>query len=385
MANAFIKSIQTIAKSLVDNAGYDKTRSGQIVGVNTITNTYSVKVDGHTYPNVKCTHGFSYSVGDIVKVIIPCNQPTQMYIESSILADESAGDKIANAQSLADDAWGLASDNAELIEQLEEQIDDRIETWAQMTNPATSWTTTELREQHNGDLWYYIGTSNIVIGSVVIEPSKTYQYNGANDTWSLYQSSAESLFDFADGKTTIWYGTPSSVTSASNGDYLVDSATGNTYKWDSTVSDWILQTDYATPLSSLNQQISTVVDELGNVYQLYINTSYTPTSVVYTAVLLQNGIDITNDTTDESGSTLPLYSNDMVWCAKTTSGLEYLGIGASVTVPQDSLYYGQVVTVAWTRRKYAYLLNNAGSNLVISTGAQIIVRAADDLFEEEEE
>lgn len=384
MANTFIQSIKTIAQSLINNAGYDKTRTGQVVGVNAITNTYSVRVDGHTYPNVKCTHGFSYSVGDIVKVIIPCNQPTQMYIESSILADESAGDKIANAQSLADDAWGLANDNAELIEELEGQIDNKLETWAQMTNPATSWTTSEVRAQHNNDLWYYIGTTPMTIGSVTIEPSKTYQYNGTNNTWSLYQSSAESLFDFADGKTTIWYGTTSSVTNASNGDYLVDNTTGNTYKWDGSTSAWVLQTDYATPINNLSSQIATVVDELGNVYQLYINTTYTATNVIYTAVLLQNGIDITNETTTESGSTLPLYSNDMTWCAKTTSGLVYLGMGASVTIPQDSLYYGQVVTVSWTRRRYAYLLNNNSDNLVISTGAQIIVRAADDLFEEEE-
>ena len=59
-------------------------------------------------------------------------------------------------------------------------------------------------------------------------------------------------------------------------------------------------------------------------------------------------------------------------------------MGASITIPQDSLYYGQVVTVSWTRRRYAYLLNSNSDNLVISTGAQIIVRAADDLFEEEE-
>ena len=59
MANQIIQSIKTIAQSLVNDAGYDKTRTGQVVGVNTVTNTYSVKVDGHTYPNVKCTHGFS--------------------------------------------------------------------------------------------------------------------------------------------------------------------------------------------------------------------------------------------------------------------------------------------------------------------------------------
>ena len=49
MANQIIQSIKTIAQSLVDDAGYDKTRGGLIVGVNQVTNTYSVKIDGITY------------------------------------------------------------------------------------------------------------------------------------------------------------------------------------------------------------------------------------------------------------------------------------------------------------------------------------------------
>ena len=39
MANSIIQSIKSIAKSLVDNAGYDKTRGGMVVGVNDVTNT----------------------------------------------------------------------------------------------------------------------------------------------------------------------------------------------------------------------------------------------------------------------------------------------------------------------------------------------------------
>ena len=40
MANQIIQSIKTIAQSLVDDAGYDKTRGGLIVGVNQVTNVY---------------------------------------------------------------------------------------------------------------------------------------------------------------------------------------------------------------------------------------------------------------------------------------------------------------------------------------------------------
>ena len=113
MANQIIQSIKTIAQSLVDNAGYDKTRGGLIVGVNSVTNTYSVKVDGVTYPIVRAVDGATYNVGDVVKVVIPCNQATQMYIASSVLSDNSLGNKIANAVGLAQDAAKVATNYIE--------------------------------------------------------------------------------------------------------------------------------------------------------------------------------------------------------------------------------------------------------------------------------
>ena len=113
MANQIIQSIKTIAQSLVDKAGYDKTRGGVIVGMNSATNTYSVKVDGVTYPTVRAVDGATYNVGDVVKVVIPCNQATQMYIASSVLSDNSLGNKIANAVGLAQDAAKVATNYIE--------------------------------------------------------------------------------------------------------------------------------------------------------------------------------------------------------------------------------------------------------------------------------
>ena len=80
---------------------------------------------------------------------------------------------------------------------------------------------------------------------------------------------------------------------------------------------------------------------------------------------------------------MPKYSNDMVWYTKTINNVEYLGTGASISIPKTSLYYGQAVTVWWVRRAYAYLLNNGSNNLVISNGNKLIVRTNDDIFEEE--
>ena len=119
MANQIIQSIKTIAQSLVDKAGYDKTRGGFIVGMNSATNTYSVKIDGVTYPIVRAVDDATYNIGDVVKVVIPCNQATQMYIASSVLSDNSLGNKIANAVGLAQDAKQLGLENQTEINNLD--------------------------------------------------------------------------------------------------------------------------------------------------------------------------------------------------------------------------------------------------------------------------
>ena len=138
MGNQIIQSIKTIAQSLVDNAGYDKTRGGLIVGVNTITNTYSVKVDGITYPIVRAVDDATYNIGDVVKVVIPCNQATQMYISSSILSDNSLGNKIANATTLAEDAKQLGLDNQVEIQGVSDIASQASEDALQAKNDAST-------------------------------------------------------------------------------------------------------------------------------------------------------------------------------------------------------------------------------------------------------
>lgn len=111
--NNIISSIKTIAESLIAKAGFDKTRTGNIVGRNEITNTYSVKIDGHVYNNVRTVNDFTYNVGDTVKVSIPCNQASQMYIMSSTFSDDSIGKKIVHADSLID---ALESQEGSIVE-----------------------------------------------------------------------------------------------------------------------------------------------------------------------------------------------------------------------------------------------------------------------------
>lgn len=47
------------------------------------------------------------------------------------------------------------------IEDLGEQIDGKIESWFQATDPSTAWTTTAEREKHKGDMWYNSTTKTL--------------------------------------------------------------------------------------------------------------------------------------------------------------------------------------------------------------------------------
>ena len=111
------------------------------------------------------------------------------------------------------------------------------------------------------------------------------------------------------------------------------------------------------------QELEDIRGDLGNNYQLLIATSYTEDSVVHTAILLQNGVDIADR-----------YANDFVWSAKLTTGFERIGKGKTITIPKSDLHYGHAVTVEWTRREPAYLLTKNGDNLMISTGEKLMGR-----------
>ena len=175
MANQIIQSIKTIAQSLVDDAGYDKTRGGLIVGVNQVTNTYSVKIDGITYPTVRAVDDATYNIGDIVKVVIPCNQATQMYIASSILSDNSLGNKIANATSIAENAQQLGEGNQQEIADVKEIAESKNKIFRTPDKPTSG--------MDSGDMWIDTDDGN-----------KLYIWDGTQ--W---------VFSSADGKTL--YGT----------------------------------------------------------------------------------------------------------------------------------------------------------------------------------
>ena len=157
-----------------------------------------------------------------------------------------------NANSYTDGKVGA------LKNELETQIDAKIETWAQSTDPAASWTTADLKAEHNGDLWLYTGISDTTVGGVTIHPQGTHKYvkgTGNTGSWTAHSSTSGNLFDLADGKTTIFYGPPSGTYSNKQvGDYLVDNTDGATYRWNGTA--WAKQTDYNAAIAAATNSIT---------------------------------------------------------------------------------------------------------------------------------
>lgn len=146
---------------------------------------------------------------------------------------------------------------AALADNLQNQIDAKIETWRQSTDPATNWVTADDKALHNGDLWCYTGATTSTLTNLAIYQ---YNYNSTTQTgtWVEYDAASE-LFDEIDGKTTIFYGTPAGTyTNKQTGDYLVDSTDGCTYRWNG--SSWVKQTDYNSAIAAMQSTLEAQID-----------------------------------------------------------------------------------------------------------------------------
>lgn len=76
---------------------------------------------------------------------------------------------------------------------LETQVDGKVETWAQTSDPSTSWNTTALKNQHKGDLWFNTQTG------------VAKRWSGT--TWvEMTTNPPKGVFDTIDGKAQIFTG-----------------------------------------------------------------------------------------------------------------------------------------------------------------------------------
>lgn len=76
-----VDGIKAYVDNKINKANFDKTENGQIVAINS-NSTYNVKVGKNIYTNVK-TLGGTCELNEIVKVVSPQNQPSNMFISKN--------------------------------------------------------------------------------------------------------------------------------------------------------------------------------------------------------------------------------------------------------------------------------------------------------------
>ena len=257
------------------------------------------------------------------------------------LSTENPAYAFYNSEFILYDKATTLQDIKSLEDDIQSQIDGKIQTYYQSTNPASSWTTTELRTPHDGDLWYYTGTTT----STYIKDN-VYRYNASNNTWSVYSASGE-LFDKVDGKSTIFYGTTSDTyTGVETGDYLVDSTDGSSYRWDG--SKWVKVTDYKTTITNAIDNI-----EIGG-RNLLLNSATEKTGASNVAQWMQWAI-----------SDSPLIANEdymFSFDAKMSNSTDVFYIGFALNSSTQEIMK-QEVLVTDTYKRYTYKVKTTKTNI----------------------
>lgn len=188
------------------------------------------------------------------------DHPTPPYDSGDVWVQGKEGDILTcvtgrtESQSYVSSDWILASkytddsslttfingDYSSTIKDIQNQTDQKAETWYQSTDPSLSWTTSD-KPKHKGDLWY--NTSN----------ENTYIYNGSS--WEITKSTIPSeMFDTFDGKAFVFANSKDTLPTppynvndiwvqGSNGDIL-RCVTSRAKGEAANSSDWILASKY---------------------------------------------------------------------------------------------------------------------------------------------
>lgn len=108
----------------------------------------------------------------------------------------------------------MENEFSDTIGEISNQIDGKAETWYQSTDPSTAWTTTTLKNEHVGDIWYNT-TSSV---------QKSYRWDGAS--WQEMKTTPpDEVFDQIDGKAQIFIAQP--IPPYSVGDLWFNSTTSD--------------------------------------------------------------------------------------------------------------------------------------------------------------
>lgn len=157
------------------------------------------------------------------------------------------------------------------VDLMTEQLDSKIESYYQDTDPAEEWATYTEKEKHVGDLWYDT-TTNV---------SRSYMKDGTTYKWEI-RDVPNNLYDKIDTKKSIYTSKPSSYqindmwiiseedtdipTGYATGDILIANTTSDLY--DS--SHWSKKDNY-TPKDYVDKQntetIENIKSEIENTYK----------------------------------------------------------------------------------------------------------------------
>lgn len=136
------------------------------------------------------------------------------------------------------------------------QIDGKIETWFQTSDPSTAWTTTALKKAHVGDMWYH--TTNKVLKYY----SSSYAWVQVDDAKAIaaYEAASKAQ-DTADGKRRVFVATPTVPYDV--GDLWVDGKelrrciTRKTSTQSYNVNDWVIAVYYDNTKTTIDGGIVT--------------------------------------------------------------------------------------------------------------------------------
>ena len=245
----------------------------------------------------------------------------------------------------------------DLVADLQDQVDGKIQTWYQTSDPSTAWKTNELKTEHTGDIWF--NTSPGV--------QKTYRWNGS--AWKETKSNPpDEVFDTIDGKAQVFITTPTPP--YAEGDLWFNSTTADIMtcvktraSGNYTASDWQKRNKYTddTAVEQLDQALNSTQEifnrltqngTVKGIYlrdnQLYVNATYIESGaivirdennkIIFKADLDNRQIQIDGDFITIGGSAL----TDMVNEANSTANdaLEQVQNARSFVVYLTNEYQG---------------------------------------------
>lgn len=238
------------------------------------------------------------------------------------------------------------------IEALEQQADKKAETWYQSTDPSYSWSTSEMKTEHIGDMWYNTGTQ------------RYYRWNGSS--WvELTIQPPSSVFDSIDGKAQIFVSQPKPpyhkgdlwATSTQNGQAEIKICIYERENGYYSASDWI-DTKYVD-ISDVNGAINKYDTSLGQTEVFNKLTNGGQNQGIY----LQNGMLYINANYILAGTLAGKYINAKGISVKniynqTTFSIDDSG-NVNINASTFSLSGNAVATESYVSNKTAQALSEA--------------------------